>query len=140
MAELQIILCSIMPFGCPVDTSVTNVKSIRKIGFPSAGLSSADSRVCLPLLVFCALITYIFSALLGSRICINQKANRRWSFLLEKKYMHLNMMTEQYQISGMLLEPYSARYLSISSGILTYSEAKEESREVSGGTGQSRSK
>jgi len=44
VAELQSLLGSLLPFSVPIDTNITNVKSIRKVGF-TQGSSQADLKV-----------------------------------------------------------------------------------------------
>lgn len=43
VAELQSLLGSLLPFSVPIDTNITNVKSIRKVGF-TQGSSQADLK------------------------------------------------------------------------------------------------
>jgi hypothetical protein len=44
MAELQMYINCFMPFGTPSDTSVPNIKSIKRFGFPSGLQTLTDLK------------------------------------------------------------------------------------------------
>lgn len=45
MSELQMYINCFMPFGTPSDTSVPNVKSVKRFGFPSGIQALTDMKV-----------------------------------------------------------------------------------------------